>query len=139
MSDASQSAAPEAVELDFNRAAALRVSAIPPEDEIRWVQCGRRETASIPLDGLSSLRGTATTPPARGAAWPAALDRSTWRMVLPHDGERLRWEAGDGRWVSLAEGYSASAGVFLVTDSRGRCESAEIGDDALALARAWRT
>jgi len=60
-------------------------------------------------------------------------------MVPPRHGEQLRWESSDGRWVSLAAGYGATAGSFLVVDSRGRCESAPSGDDALALARAWRT
>jgi hypothetical protein len=60
-------------------------------------------------------------------------------MAPPKDGEQVRWESTDGRWVSLMDGYGASAGSFLVVDSRGRCEAAENDADAMALARVWRT
>jgi hypothetical protein len=62
-----------------------------------------------------------------------------WRMTAAHPGEHARWESLDGRWVALARGHGISAGAFLVVDSRGRCESADSLEDALALARAWRT
>ncbi len=57
----------------------------------------------------------------------------------PHDGEAVRWEHFDGRWVALTLGFAATAGKVLVTDSSGRCEAVIRYDDALALARSWRT
>jgi hypothetical protein len=64
---------------------------------------------------------------------------TVWRVATVHPGEQLRWTAPDGRWVALASGHGISAGAFLVTDSQGRCESAKTREDALALARRWRT
>jgi hypothetical protein len=60
-------------------------------------------------------------------------------MAPPLVGELARWEALDGRWVSIAEGYGASSGRSIVADSRGQCEAVDSYEDALALAKTWRT
>jgi hypothetical protein len=62
-----------------------------------------------------------------------------WRTRPPRDGESLRWESLDGRWVAIAQGHGASAGSMLVADSAGRCESVESYDGAVALAKSWCT
>ncbi len=67
----------------------------------------------------------------------AASDGS-WRTATPHEGEDVRWESIYGKWVSVARGGGASAGTVLVADWRGRCESAENTEAALALAWSWR-
>jgi hypothetical protein len=64
---------------------------------------------------------------------------ATWRSRPPRDGESLRWESVDGRWVSITLGHGATAGTMLVVDSAGRCESADSYESAVALARSWCT
>jgi hypothetical protein len=64
--------------------------------------------------------------------------RAPWRLVEARPDESLRWEATDGRWIAIAVGYGASAGMMLVMDSLGRCEAVERYEDALVLAKSWR-
>jgi hypothetical protein len=64
---------------------------------------------------------------------------TAWRLVACRDNESVRWECLDGRWVAVGLGYGATAGQVLVTDSSGRCESVDSYEDALALAKRWRT
>jgi hypothetical protein len=61
-----------------------------------------------------------------------------WRTTRPHEGEAVRWECVDGRWVALSIGHGASLGSVVVTDSAGRCESRDSYDGALDLAKRWR-
>jgi hypothetical protein len=61
-----------------------------------------------------------------------------WRTTRPHEGEAVRWECIDGRWVALSLGHGASLGTVLVTDSSGRCESLDSYEKALTLAKRWR-
>ena len=61
-----------------------------------------------------------------------------WQTTRPHEGEAVRWECVDGRWVAIALGRGESLGTVLVTDSRGRCESVESYESALDLAKQWR-
>jgi len=62
-----------------------------------------------------------------------------WRITSPQAGELARWEALDGRWVAIAEGHGASAGRHIVADSLGQCEAVDSYEDALELAKSWRT
>lgn len=62
-----------------------------------------------------------------------------WHVAAARHGERERWETNDGRWVAVAAGHGASEGKAVVADSRGRFEAVDTFDDALALARSWRT
>jgi hypothetical protein len=61
-----------------------------------------------------------------------------WRTTRPHEGEAVRWECVDGRWVSIALGRGASLGTVVVADSGGRCESVDSYESALDLAKRWR-
>jgi hypothetical protein len=61
-----------------------------------------------------------------------------WRTTRPHEGEAVRWECVDGRWVALSIGRGASLGSVLVTDSAGRCETLDSYERALELAKRWR-
>jgi hypothetical protein len=62
-----------------------------------------------------------------------------WRLVEARPNESLRWESADGRWVAIAVGYGASAGMMLVMDSLGRCEAVDRYEEALVLAKGWRS
>ena len=62
-----------------------------------------------------------------------------WRTVTPHDGESVRWECIDGRWVTIALGQGEHAGEALVRDAAGQCAYVDSFEDALALAKQWRT
>ena len=61
-----------------------------------------------------------------------------WRTTRPHEGEAVRWECVDARWVALALGHGASLGTVVVSDSSGRCESLDSYESALDLAKRWR-
>lgn len=61
-----------------------------------------------------------------------------WRTTRPHDGEAVRWECVDGRWIALSIGHGASLGNVVVTDSGGRCEALDSYESALDLAKRWR-
>ena len=61
-----------------------------------------------------------------------------WRTTRPHEGEAVRWESVNGRWVALSIGRGASLGSVVVTDSAGRCEALDSYEGALDLAKRWR-
>jgi hypothetical protein len=62
-----------------------------------------------------------------------------WQLAPALTGELARWEALDGRWVAISCGHGASAGNTMVADSRGRYEAVASYEDALLLAKSWRT
>jgi hypothetical protein len=62
-----------------------------------------------------------------------------WRVTPAQVGEIARWESLDGRWVAIAMGHGASADKTVVADSRGRFEAVGSYEDAMALAKSWRT
>jgi hypothetical protein len=62
-----------------------------------------------------------------------------WRLVTPRGHESCRWQRIDGRWVALTIGRDDEIGNVVVTDSRGRRELIDDYENALALARRWRT
>jgi hypothetical protein len=62
-----------------------------------------------------------------------------WGLAAPKPGESVRWESIDGRWVSISLGHGASVGKAIVADSSGKSEAIETYEDALALAKLWRT
>ena len=58
-----------------------------------------------------------------------------WARVPPEKNEACRWESVDGRWIALVVDKQR---VFVI-DDRGRREVADSYDNALALAKSWRT
>ena len=58
--------------------------------------------------------------------------------VPPKSDESCRWEAWDGRWVSLTIGTGDQFGSVIVAASDGRTEIVSTFEDALALAKVWR-
>lgn len=58
-----------------------------------------------------------------------------WRLSTARDGESVRWENVDGRWVaiSLSEG-----GKAVVSGSEHGAQTVDNYEAALALAKKWR-
>ena len=61
-----------------------------------------------------------------------------WGLVPVQGCESCRWQAWDGRWVSLTLGTGPDFGKVLVIDSSGRQEFVTSYEDALVLAKKWR-
>jgi hypothetical protein len=62
-----------------------------------------------------------------------------WKTVPPHDGEAVRWECIDGRWVTVSLGQGAHVGEAMVCNAAGQCEYVDSFEAALELAKKWRT
>jgi hypothetical protein len=62
-----------------------------------------------------------------------------WRMTPPRRDESVRWECVDERWVAISMGHGADAGRAVVSNSEGQRERCDTYDEALALAKRWRT
>jgi hypothetical protein len=58
-----------------------------------------------------------------------------WKLVPPKPGENCRWEAWDGRWLTLTH---HPRGVVVAT-SDGRREVVATWEGALDLAKQWRS
>ena len=69
----------------------------------------------------------------------AAATYLPWRPATPRDGESVRWESVDGRWIAIGLATGKRAGFAFVHHSGVLCEYVETYEDALALARKWRT
>jgi hypothetical protein len=69
----------------------------------------------------------------------SAIEYVPWRLVTPRGHESCRWECTDGRWVALTLGHEQEIGAVVVTDSDGQRELSDTYEEALALARRWRT
>ena len=62
-----------------------------------------------------------------------------WRTAPPDEGESVRWECVDGRWITIELGHGDHAGEALVCNAAGQREYVDSFDAALALAKKWRT
>ncbi len=62
-----------------------------------------------------------------------------WRPATPRDGESVRWECVDGRWIAIGLATGKRAGLACVQHSGVLCEYVATYEEALALARKWRT
>jgi hypothetical protein len=62
-----------------------------------------------------------------------------WRTMPPREGESVRWECVDGRWITIALGQGAHAGEAMVRNAAGQCEYVDSYEAALDLAKKWRT
>jgi hypothetical protein len=62
-----------------------------------------------------------------------------WRPATPLDGESVRWECVDGRWIAIGLGTGNRAGLAFVHHSGVLCEYVDTYEQALALAKKWRT
>ncbi len=62
-----------------------------------------------------------------------------WRPAIPRDGESVRWECVDGGWIAIGLAGGERARLAFVHHSGVLCEYVETYEDALALAKKWRT
>ena len=62
-----------------------------------------------------------------------------WRLARVRDAESVRWECVDGRWVALSLGQGDEMHHVVLTDSSGRRQLLDSYEQALALARVWRS
>ena len=73
------------------------------------------------------------------AATSAADAIIPWRLDRAEAGESCRWVCVDSRWVSVSLGEGADLGSVVVKSSLGQREVVESYEDALSLAKSWRT
>ena len=66
------------------------------------------------------------------------MGHDPWRLVKPHSGESCRWEATDGRWITLTIGLGDEIGNIVIADSDGQRRLVESYEGALELAKEWR-
>jgi hypothetical protein len=90
------------------------------------------------ISSRSRRRDDETVPGRRWLSEPSE-SHIPWRPVTPRDGESVRWECVDGRWISIGLASGELAGMAMVQSSGLICEYVETFEDALALARRWRT
>jgi hypothetical protein len=62
-----------------------------------------------------------------------------WKVTAPQNGESVRWQCVDGRWVSIGLGHDEHAGQAVVRTSRGDVHYADSYEGALELAKSLRT
>jgi hypothetical protein len=62
-----------------------------------------------------------------------------WSLSQAKPGESCRWECVDGRWVALALATNEELGSVVVLCSDGRRQLVSSFEEALALAKGWRT
>jgi hypothetical protein len=86
-----------------------------------------RRSDTGPLKALRPVKDTST-----GSFAP-------WRTAPPQQGESVRWECVDGRWITIGLDTGKHAGMAVVRNSAGMCEYVDSYEAALALARKWRT
>ncbi|MCU1281690.1 MAG: hypothetical protein JWM53_5236 [bacterium] len=73
------------------------------------------------------------------AAKSAAGTFLPWRPATPRDGESVRWQCVDGRWIAIGLASGKRAGLAFVLHSGVLCEYVDSYEAALALAKKWRT
>jgi hypothetical protein len=61
-----------------------------------------------------------------------------WRLVAAEEGESVRWQCVDGRWVAISIGHDAEAGKTIVSSSEGKRRAVDDYESALSLAKSWR-
>jgi hypothetical protein len=61
-----------------------------------------------------------------------------WQLVRAKGHESARWEAYDGRWVTVTVGHGDALGTAVVEHSDGRREHAPDYETAMTLAKSWR-
>jgi hypothetical protein len=87
----------------------------------------RRASAEPQLEPLQPRRDT----------WSARLIR--WHAAPAKDGESVRWESIDGRWVTISLGIGDELGHAVVATVDGRRTVVDSYEAALVVAGTWRT
>lgn len=84
-------------------------------------------------------------PPKKPARPPSAASTGKfdpllrWRSIAPERGEAVRWLRTDGRWITVTLGQDDEVGTVVVRSSEGVVEKLDSYEDALALAKKWRS
>lgn len=62
-----------------------------------------------------------------------------WQLAPAQGEESVRWQCVDGRFVTITLGRDSEAGRAVVADSTGKRSVVDTYEEALTLARTWRT
>ena len=62
-----------------------------------------------------------------------------WSVTAPQEGESVRWQCVDGRWVSIGLGHGEQLGQAIVRVSTGEVRYTDSYEAALELAKTLRT
>ncbi len=62
-----------------------------------------------------------------------------WKLVCRQSEEACRWECIDGRWVTISLDVGPTHGYAVIQSSAGERETTDSFDEALAIAKRWRT
>ncbi|MCU1283113.1 MAG: hypothetical protein JWM53_6659 [bacterium] len=73
----------------------------------------------------------------RRDSWSVRLIR--WHAAPPKDGESVRWESIDGRWIAISLGTGDELGHAVVASVEGRRAVVDTYEAALVMAETWRT
>jgi hypothetical protein len=73
----------------------------------------------------------------RRDSWSMRLIR--WHSAPPKDGESVRWESVDGRWIAISLGTGDELGCAVVASVEGRRAVVDSYEAALVMAETWRT
>jgi hypothetical protein len=73
----------------------------------------------------------------RRDTWSARLIR--WHAAPAKDGESVRWESIDGRWVTVSLGVGEELGHAVVASGEGRRSVVDSYEAALVVAETWRS
>jgi hypothetical protein len=96
----------------------------------------------LPDDRYRKARSAAAEPhleplQPRRDTWSARLIR--WHAAPAKDGESVRWESIDGRWVTVSLGVDDELGHAIVATIDGRRTVVDSYEAALVVAETWRT
>jgi len=73
----------------------------------------------------------------RKDTWSARLVR--WHAAPPKDGESVRWESIDGRWIAISLGEGDDIGRAVIAGCDGRRAVVDTYEEALVVAETWRS
>jgi hypothetical protein len=73
----------------------------------------------------------------RRDTWSQRLVR--WHAAPPKQGESVRWESIDGRWISISLGEGDDIGRAIVASVDGRRAVVDTYEEALVVAETWRS
>lgn len=72
----------------------------------------------------------------RRDTWSARLVR--WHPAPPKDGESVRWESIDGRWIAISIGIGDELGHVVIASNEAR-SLVDSYEAALVVAETWRS
>ena len=73
----------------------------------------------------------------RRDTWSQRLIR--WRAAPPKNGESVRWESVDGRFIAISLGEGDDIGRAVVVTGEGQRAVVDSYEEALVVAETWRS